>query len=99
MPLNYSTYIIFKLFDNQKSYCKEPDQLVNQAIEALWGFQQAKRRDETHPSAYSDQHKWQKPPPGMQKVNIDVAIFEQENTVGLGMVIRDNSDGVVAART
>ena len=42
---------------------KMPDQLVNQAMEALWGFQQAKRKDDTYPPSEPIQHKWQKPPP------------------------------------
>ena len=31
----------------------------------------------------------------MLKVNIDATIFEQENVVGLGVVIRDNSGGKI----
>lgn len=43
------------------------------------------------------QQKWLSSPKGVFKVNVDAAINDKEQMVGLGAVIRDSNDKVVAA--
>ena len=68
------------------------EKLVELAIESLWSFQQAKRKDEINPPSprANPQYKWMRPPLGMVKINTDATIFEKENVIGLGAVIRDD---------
>lgn len=41
---------------------------------------------------------WQKPPPGVLKLNVDVAVFKHLDLFGVGLVARDNSGSVVCAQ-
>lgn len=45
----------------------------------------------------NNQQTWLPPPKGWYKVNVDAAIWSSNQTTGLGVVIRDARDKVVAA--
>ena len=71
---------------------------MEHAIESLWCFQQAKRKDEINLPLADSQCKWMWPPHGTIKINTDTAIFEKENAIGLGMIMKDNSRVVIATQ-
>ena len=41
------------------------------------------------------QVKWSKPSPGMLKCNVDAAIFSEHQTIGLGVILRNEFGSVV----
>ena len=50
------------------------------------------------PTLYVDNSVWQHPSTGMLKCNIDGAIFQNSNYVGVGMKLWDDTSSLVAAR-
>lgn len=42
---------------------------------------------------------WHKPEPGVLKINVDAAFFQETNELGLGMVMRDEEGRFVVARS
>ena len=50
------------------------------------------------PASFVDNSIWQRPPTRMLKCNIDGAIFQNSNSIGVGMILRDDTGSFVAAR-
>ena len=51
----------------------------------------------TRPYTEATEATWQPPKPPWFKANMDGAVFAQQQEVGVGLVIRDHFDAVVAA--
>ena len=50
-------------------------------------------------ASFMDNSVWQRPPTRMLKCNFDGAIFQNSNSIGVGMILRDDTCSFVAARS
>ena len=73
----------------QRKETRSLEKLVELAIESIWSYQQAKRKDKTNLPMAEPHCKWMSAPPGTMKINSDAVIFEKENAIRLGVIIRE----------
>ena len=70
-------------------------QILHKARGMLSKFQLAHHRPLQHKDAMDS--RWVPPSPPWYKINVDAAIFNQLNSVGVGALIRDHEGSVLAA--
>ncbi|KAK9997417.1 hypothetical protein SO802_022103 [Lithocarpus litseifolius] len=94
------------LIDDSCEWCKEKPETAGHA---LWSCPRAQEvwecsklvlsldRSDEHSSTMVQKMNWSPPPPGLCKVNVDAATFNDIRSTGAGIVIRDSMGQVVAA--
>lgn len=86
-------------FNRNKVRMVQPRQMGSQILHKARGmlskFQLAHHRPLQHKDAMDS--RWVPPSPPWYKINVDAAIFNQLNSVGVGALIRDHEGSVLAA--
>jgi hypothetical protein len=75
-------------------------QVIGRAQGMLQAWQHARKTDAASRRQQQVHHvAWQPPPAGVVKCNIDAAIFDTEQKVGMGAYLRDEEGHFIAAMT
>ncbi|XVE87983.1 hypothetical protein DITRI_Ditri19aG0031800 [Diplodiscus trichospermus] len=85
-----------------KSISNSARSAVYSALDFLCNWLEARNQHQDTLSTYSNsvtEHRWRKPYHPAFKCNLDAALILQENSVGMGMVLRDSSGSFVACKT
>jgi hypothetical protein len=76
-----------------------PIQLIQQGLTSLQEYNDANRLppSSSDSSAPTEKQRWQKPLPGIIKINWDAAINSQNQRMGVGILVRNDEGAVLAA--
>ena len=74
---------------------------IHFALDYLFDWLHARQCQDSSspPTSIVDNLVWQRSPTGMLKCNINEAIFQNNNVVGVGLILRDETSSFVAARS
>ncbi|MCH79659.1 hypothetical protein A2U01_0000412 [Trifolium medium] len=86
---------------NSKALTTETQQPVQEIVMILWCLWKRLRASAAALAVQATEHvnRWQPPPRGKLKCNIDAAIFAELNMFGVGMCLRNDTGQFVKAKT